>query len=506
MHQVLLVSEVLLEIFAHVDQISSTNPPSSARKFMAALARTCKAFHEPAMDLLWAEVYQLEPLLGCVARLHPLIYRTRHKWGYSGLFYNWEEFQDLEPISALEAHQFLRHSTRVRSLNIMSDGLLHLLSAIPIETCVFPRLRFLTWKPSTGKYLDPFLSPNLSHCVLLTVNKYLQSIVTRCAALEHLEIITLHASTVDDLSLLSDSVRLCKQLTSLSCPPLDWAAWKHLSNLPTLLGVQIDTTRSAFPWPLERDMVNSSPFLNLRDLSILHSSAAYIIAVMEHSQFPSLTRFGVKIKVPSSAEAQRLFCALSHCKASQTLEEIVIFFEDYQDEDEDPPPPGNSLTMLPHFLSFTQLRSLRLYLDGSHIYLNNDILLEAMSAWPHMHTLEMRDSGLDPSLVTFNGLITALRQCPHLHTLQVAIDLVDIDIDPNAEPIQHPSLRTFKLELDTSEFQIVDAEAFARIIFTWFPCIDQVGERADGEWDKVNMHVRELKAAALHAAETASNT
>ncbi|OJA16076.1 hypothetical protein AZE42_11627, partial [Rhizopogon vesiculosus] len=33
-----------------------------------------KAFHDPAMDLLWADMEDLEPLLGCVTRLHPLIY------------------------------------------------------------------------------------------------------------------------------------------------------------------------------------------------------------------------------------------------------------------------------------------------------------------------------------------------------------------------------------------------------------------------------------------------
>jgi len=45
----------------------------------------------------------------------------------------------------------------------------------------------------------------------------------------------LDKSTADQLSLLSDRIRLSKQLVTLSCPPLDWAAWKHLSNLRTLV-------------------------------------------------------------------------------------------------------------------------------------------------------------------------------------------------------------------------------------------------------------------------------
>ncbi|KAG2119380.1 hypothetical protein DEU56DRAFT_836666, partial [Suillus clintonianus] len=51
---------------------------NEAKKTLAALARTCKTIHEPAMDELWANIDGLEPSLGCVTRLHPVIYpRTK---------------------------------------------------------------------------------------------------------------------------------------------------------------------------------------------------------------------------------------------------------------------------------------------------------------------------------------------------------------------------------------------------------------------------------------------
>jgi hypothetical protein len=76
MHRALtLVSEVLFEIIANLNQIpSSPDEESLSRNSLAALARTCKTFHEPAMDVLWSDMEGLEPLLGCVARLHPMIY------------------------------------------------------------------------------------------------------------------------------------------------------------------------------------------------------------------------------------------------------------------------------------------------------------------------------------------------------------------------------------------------------------------------------------------------
>jgi hypothetical protein len=63
MHQALLIPEVLLEIFAHVTEVI-LKPFGPARfivvvlyrESLTALATTCKASHEHAMDLLWDEV------------------------------------------------------------------------------------------------------------------------------------------------------------------------------------------------------------------------------------------------------------------------------------------------------------------------------------------------------------------------------------------------------------------------------------------------------------------
>ncbi|KIK34224.1 hypothetical protein CY34DRAFT_652528 [Suillus luteus UH-Slu-Lm8-n1] len=96
MHQALFVCEILLNIFTHVDQFppSSYHPKSSAWKSLAALARTCKRFREPAMDLLWADMHRIEPLLGCVTRLYPVIYRNPNMHLCSS--------QDIEPLSEHE--------------------------------------------------------------------------------------------------------------------------------------------------------------------------------------------------------------------------------------------------------------------------------------------------------------------------------------------------------------------------------------------------------------------
>ncbi|KAG1807545.1 hypothetical protein EV424DRAFT_1576279 [Suillus variegatus] len=418
MHQALLVPEVILEIFTYVNIIPSTQ--TSTQKLFAGLARTCKIFHEPAMDLLWVEIHELEPLLGCVARLHPLIYHhSRTRW-------NEPWVKDVEPLSAHEVHQFLHHSSRIRTLDIKSEHP-HLLSVIPAEACIFPKLKSLSLSTT---YLNLFLPHMLHRCHLLSVDESLQSFVTRCIALEHLRIYTPEIcdgdSTADELSLLSDRIHWCTQLVTLACPMLDWATWKHLSSLPTLLKLRIEQGCNDPPSLSKRDIVNLS-FLNITTLSFQELyDPKDIITVMQHSQFPSLKEFEFEANNLSSEQAEQLFHALSHCR---TLEEISICSYDEEFMGDDP-----YLTPIPHLLCFTQLRTLKLAFNNVHIYLDNDMLLQAMSSWPHIRTLVIDDSAFS-SEVTLRGLFTALGLCPQLHTLQLPIKIATIDIDPDAEPI-----------------------------------------------------------------------
>ncbi|KAG1827994.1 hypothetical protein EV424DRAFT_576363 [Suillus variegatus] len=451
MHQALLVPEVILEIFAYVNTIPSsqttemyghvhTIPWASAlvTSTLAALARTCKIFHEPAMDFLWTEIHGLEPLLGCVARLHPLIYsraRTNHPtWQVELIFWA----KGVEPLSAHEARQFLRHSSRIRTLNIKSAHP-HLLSLIPAEACVFPRLRSLSLSTT---YLDLILPHTPHQCHLLSVDESLQSFVTRCITLEHLCICSdtdYHGSTGQP-SLLSDRIRWCTRLVTLSCPMLDLAAWKHLSCLPTLLKLEIDQGYDDSPSLSEQAIVHLSPFLNITTLSFRRLFYGVdIIMVMQHSQFPSLKKFRFEASYLSPEDAEKLFRALSRCNACRTLEEITICSLDdgYLSS-----PNSEPFTPIPHFLCFTQLRTLQLMFCDPCIYLDNDILLQAMSSWPHMRTLAINylHDHYSPSEVSLRGLFTALILCPQLHTLRVPIDMATIDVDPTAEPIQHTSL------------------------------------------------------------------
>ena len=70
MHHALEIQEILLNIFDHrrlLDYWKSPGPD------LVALARTCRAFKEPALDVLWKELNSLSPIAQCIpAASHPV--------------------------------------------------------------------------------------------------------------------------------------------------------------------------------------------------------------------------------------------------------------------------------------------------------------------------------------------------------------------------------------------------------------------------------------------------
>lgn len=512
MHRALLVCEILLEIFKHVNTIDWQNPMmksydkvSFVRTSLAALATTCRTFYEPAMNELWANIDGLDPLLGCVTRLHPIIYCAERIWYNSSCSY----FGDTEPLSANEACQFLRHASRVRSIHVDLPHDFRLLSVLPVETCMFPRLQSLFTSlllviACPTRHLHLFLSPTLRRCVPWVIDSNLKLIVTRCAALEHLSVLRTSGPIADKMSILSDSVRLCKWLITLSCPPLDWAAWKHLSNLPTLLRVTIyndnqapseslSDLNSEVPFPSNLNDITVGPFLNLTALFVEAHTAAYITKLMQHSEFPSLKNLELFIVILPWADAERLFHAMSQCKACQTLEIIRIFSYHSEVQDLD-----NSWIAITQFCCCPELRTLELQFSCCCTHLDNDRLLEAMSCWPHLRSLSLKDGNHHQATVTFRGLLAALHQCPHLEELRMLVDTVNIDVDPTVESLRHTSLRL----LDVRSAEVVDTKAVARIILSIFPCLDNIyhsplDSNHANMWHEVRDYLRHLRSFAV---------
>lgn len=72
MHPALYIEEILLNIFSYCytrKRYSWPPPPFRyANVHLAALARTCRTFKEPALDMIWAELDDLTPLVRCLPK------------------------------------------------------------------------------------------------------------------------------------------------------------------------------------------------------------------------------------------------------------------------------------------------------------------------------------------------------------------------------------------------------------------------------------------------------
>jgi hypothetical protein len=62
-HVCLFPTEIILYIFALADEDKLRD---GSRPTLAALARTCRTFKEPALDLLWENITGFKPLFSCL--------------------------------------------------------------------------------------------------------------------------------------------------------------------------------------------------------------------------------------------------------------------------------------------------------------------------------------------------------------------------------------------------------------------------------------------------------
>jgi len=233
---------------------------------------------------------------------------------------------------------------------------------------------------------------------------------------------------------------------------------------------------------LDLDGVILTPFLNITSLYFRLDSAINVITILQHSKFPSLKMFIVYVDAIHCSEAEQLCRALAQCNTRHTLEYVSIHSFNPTDER-----PDKTLAVIKPLLCLSQLRDLKLTLRRS-IYLDNDLLLEAMSSWPHIQDLDLDSTNLrydnppSTNTVTFRGLFAALRLCPHLLRLSLDMDAANIDIDIESETFQHTSLKY----LDVGSSIAEDPEAIIRIISTMLPSVQGVRHQRGGVWSQVH--------------------
>ena len=69
MHHALEIQEILADIFHHIPPVSDKYSLENPNPTLAALARICRAFNEPALDALWEALPNLAPIARCLPEI-----------------------------------------------------------------------------------------------------------------------------------------------------------------------------------------------------------------------------------------------------------------------------------------------------------------------------------------------------------------------------------------------------------------------------------------------------
>ncbi|KAF8550765.1 hypothetical protein OG21DRAFT_371973 [Imleria badia] len=141
MHHALQIEEILSNIFGHC---YSRDGGGRNGLRITALARACRAFKEPALDVLWQELYNLSPLAQCLPEASRKL--------FTGNLYSFSR-----PLTQTEWDILQSYTRRIRSIDNFHRGLdgisMAALSKPPTTRSLFPNLRHLCCEYTTETML-----------------------------------------------------------------------------------------------------------------------------------------------------------------------------------------------------------------------------------------------------------------------------------------------------------------------------------------------------------------
>ncbi|KAH7926842.1 hypothetical protein BV22DRAFT_1045789 [Leucogyrophana mollusca] len=406
---------------------------SSSRQTLATLARTCRVFSEPALDILWARLDSLEPLVFCF---------PDNIWSVSD-----EGVIDLKaPILAVAWHKFQRHARRVRVLGSdsplfgsnlplfgkMSKDFIIALGCFPSREGLLPNLRELYWHNLRDDDLDPFMRYFLTP-TLRSIRIYSDTCtIAQCSVVSSIATIC-HELEIFEYYPASDAPTDVDVLDAIS--EYGWVSMGTLRALKITSSFRM--SNFYFPKNLNSLSVEFIPdgwnnfgpqcVETLQNLKLRSPELWPCIRFIQKLHAPFLRKLIVECEFHSpSASRGELFTSLQSKFSCSTMESITVKVAK--------PHTGNSgeypctMQTIRPLLSFSLLKELHLDpLNMSHI---DDIdIQEIASSLPNIEWLILgtRYFWEETPKLTLNGVNVLLARCPRLRTLGLVIDATVLD-------------------------------------------------------------------------------
>nr|GAT53564.1 predicted protein [Mycena chlorophos] len=503
MHHCLYIAEVLDRIF---DYLPPDYYPSN-RRTLAALARTCKAFTEPASRKLWHTLTRIEHLLRCL---------PPDCWEYfltsaSGPARKTIRFT--RALTSADWKTIANHRRRVREfkngmwgeLGVAPSHLLEAIEAILAGEPLFPNIRDLSWRHTAHyttadffRWAAIFVGPRLTDLMLrhegFTSNKEVEMLGGLDIPFANLLNLDLFASRSESAvplaSILSTSssfaLALSSPIETLALPRITADAWRHLASLPKLFDLTLYEPQAGDLTPLHH--LPSGSFRALNSLHLSDISIAFAIEMLKTVPDWRLWRLIIGSRKPETRlTVQRLYDAIASCCVTEELEELWIG-PLYQDEDTEDPPAGTmgdyslSGDTLSRLFPFQNLVDITLRPPSGFI-VDDGVIRDLASAWPNVMVLRLASGSTRQSraATTLNALRVLAESCPYLHDLMLPL---------NASTV--PAFQTYRARritqtalasLDVGISPIGDSKEVARFISGHFASISVVSTFCAWRWD-----------------------
>ncbi|KAK7045166.1 hypothetical protein R3P38DRAFT_189149 [Favolaschia claudopus] len=530
MHRCWDIPEVVRLMFIPLAQpepnssLASLRIQIAKRKSLPKLARCCRAFSEPALDLLWMRQEGILNLLKCLPQ-------SRWEMMDNGAI------RFLEALEPADFDRVMFYSRRIRAIELrhVRTELLSQLSAVNLD-CLLPNVRSVDWmeySPLPLAYLQLFLGPLTTSLALgLGSNTDLSSyssvflwLARHHRPLAKLEV-RLHLTTspiVGCNDALADSIlasiRSSQQLHTLSVPWITVPLHHHLAALPKLRILKVSHLETLeFPGDMAPDDGLSGSFPSLEQLTLLVRR----LEVASNTLFRSFTHSPISdVKcivdtAPTRQEMRDYFTALHDHLSPDCLTHLWAKFGREVGNEISPVNTTNAIipNTLHPLLLFGHLSSVTIHtLAGFD--LDDDICVAMAQAWPSLQNLSLRLpndhlvllGALIPNTmprINVTALIAFAHHCPHLQRLELAVNATSLgnsDVEQSATRLPEPQEKLAFLNVLYSPIEDPPLVAqFLRQIFPALRCAVAVNRHEEENAAHV-MHSRWVEVSTLLRSE-----
>ncbi|CAL1712136.1 unnamed protein product [Somion occarium] len=517
MHRIFYVSEILDNVFHRLEY----RDVEVGKQTLAGLARTCRAFENVALGVLWEEQAGLVPLARCLGDA----VQERWKPGLSpsdGLTGSRRQNEKkilycrrLPTVSEWKRmHRYAKLVKTFRDFGIPYPGqdqaidtsiLLAIFYHCPGRLSLFSNLRELNWPLlGVGKddipFVTRFFGPKLEQVNFIgrgdmELDLPIMDHLLSCPLLTTVSLCcrSRPVVTLPIRDLLTTSFRLryffCKT-------PLDSVHVQALAALPSLQVVDIHLSDTAELPPLLLAQCDHA-FPALRSLTLHVRDVVEATRFIELSPLPRLTDLSLAIRDQSFPSSPTLIQTLGEVMARQFSTTTYETFEiSSQCPMRLPWDASKAIQpfMLQPFLKFQAMSSFKL--DAQWCYDLDDAFMDVVaSAWRQLHSLRLDPNGSWPShrvcKLTITGLLPLVQRCPCISDIEGHFEgrvpeMSDTDRPGNGYEAQDV------MSINVGDAEVPNTRAVAAFLSDVFPQLDFIfcwedeeTNRHAGRWGKV---------------------